>query len=142
VSDLSVRKRVEGLLAGVEEVAGVTFKWEILKQHELVEEQLWKVYEELLAKSIPKPLREEPHGLAFNESAERLNIIVPELGRSLMLLHEGQVMVVDPGENILGTLRYYGIPQCSLTAILLTSALSLNFFQLLSLPQRLTIITS
>lgn len=108
-----------------------------------MEEQLWKIYEELLNKSIPKPLREEPYGLAFNEAAEKLNIIVPEMGRSLIILHKGQVMAVDPGENFLGMLKYYGIPHSSLTAILLTTALSLNFFQLvLALPQRLTIITS
>lgn len=125
---------MEGLLVEVDELSGVAYKWELLKQHDLVEEQLWKVHEEFLIKNIPKPLRIEPHGLAFNEAADRLNIIVPELGRSLLLLHEGKVIIVDPGENILGTLHYYGIPQSALTAILLTSAHSLNFFQLLNLP--------
>ena len=69
VSDSSVRKRLEGLLGLLPEMEGRVLKWEILKQHELVEEQLWKVYEEFRNKNLPKPLRVQPHGLAFNDGA-------------------------------------------------------------------------
>jgi hypothetical protein len=142
VADLAVKKRIEALLPNVPELAGTVFKWELLKQHDLVEELLAKVYEELRTKSLPKPLRIEPNGLAFNDGPERLNVVVPEYGRSLLLVHRGGVVVVDPGENILGTLRHYGMPASALRAVILTNASSLNLFELLLQGQPVTVITS
>ena len=67
MADSVVRKRLEGLLTLLPEMEGKAFKWEMMKQHELIEEQLCKIYEEYRTKSLPKPLRVQPHGLAFNE---------------------------------------------------------------------------
>jgi hypothetical protein len=142
VADSSVRKRLESLLPAVAELTGIVFKWELLKQHELVEEQLSKVYEEHRAKHLPKPLRAEPNGLGFNGTADKLNLIVPEAGRGLLLLHQSQVLLIDPGENIEGMLTYYGIPLSALKAVVLTRATSLNLFQLFFHSMQTTVITT
>lgn len=84
----------------------------------------------------------EPNGLAFNDAAERLNVIVPEFGRSLLLLHRGEAVLVDPGENMLGTLRHYGIPAAALRTVVLSSAGSLNIFELLQLGRAVTVVAS
>ena len=47
-----------------------------------------------------KSLRFEPNGLGFNSPADELNLIVPETGRSLILINRGEIMMVDPAENI------------------------------------------
>ena len=69
-------------------------------------------------------------------------MVVPEYGKTLILLHQGKVMLVDPGEDIGGTLTYYGIPLSALSAVILTTATSLNIFELLLQPWPLTVITS
>lgn len=142
VADLSVKKRLEVLLPTVAELAGVAYKWELLKQHELVEEQLAKVYDEYRSKNIPKAMRMQPNGLAFNDTPGKLNIIVPESGRSFLLVHEGEVTVVDPGENILGMLYYYGIPSSALRTVILTNAACLNLFEVLIQHSQITLITT
>lgn len=43
-------------MGGLQNVAIGAFKWELMKQHELVEEQLIKVYEEFSQKSRVAPL--------------------------------------------------------------------------------------
>ena len=44
------------MMAGLQNVAVAAFKWELMKQHELIEEQLIKVYEEFSLKSRIAPL--------------------------------------------------------------------------------------
>ena len=73
------------------------FTWEFYKQNDIKEDNLIKILTEV---NLPKPIREEPHGLGFNTSLHQLNIIVAEKGRSIILINGCEVLILDPAEQI------------------------------------------
>jgi hypothetical protein len=70
-----------------------------------------------------------------------MNLIVAEQGRTLILTHLCDTYLIDPAENILTLLEYYGIPESSLKGVILTNADNLNIFELLIKLDKPVIIT-
>jgi len=79
-------------------------------------------------RSAVQPLRMEPFGLGYNTAGDTINIIVAERGTTLILTHLCDTYLIDPAESILPLLDYYGIPQSSLKAVILTNANNWNIF--------------
>ena len=49
---------------------------------------------------VGKSLAVEPKGIGYNMPPQELNIIVSEQGRTIFLIHNCDVIVIDPAENI------------------------------------------
>jgi hypothetical protein len=137
VPDSATRKRVESLLQE-EGKDSLPWRWDLFKNHLIDEEGLIKV---MVEQGIPDPLAREPWGFGFNDSLDKLSVIVPEKGCSVLLIHGCDIVVVDPSERIEQLLFSYGLPLTALKGVLLTNSDNLNWFEcLLKLPTILLII--
>ena len=78
--------------------------------------------------------------MGMNQGWGLMSMVVSERGRGTWLVHESEVICVDPGEQVEAQMAYYGLSLSCLKGVLLTTSSSLNCLELILKLPRLAII--